>query len=138
MRRIGLTAITLVALGALALPSAAAPKTITKTYTATAAPSGLGLTSYCDDLPTTHDKHREPFKAPAPGTLKVSLTGAIGDWDAMLLDSGDSTLTMSAALGPGDEAYTYKIKKAGSYTLLSCNGLGGPTATVKYTFTYGK
>jgi len=139
MRRHVLTATALLAVGALALPSSAAPpKPITKTYTATAAPSGLGLTAYCDTVPTTHDKHREAFKAPAKGTLKVTLSGAIGDWDAMLLDATDGKLTESANLGPGDETYSYKIKKAGAFTLLSCNGLGGPTATVTYTFTFTK
>lgn len=139
MRRTVLTVTALVAVGALALPSSAAPpKPITKTYTATAAPSGLGLTSYCDSLPTTHDKHREAFAAPAPGTLKVALSGAVGDWDVMLLDAADSTLVMSANLGPGDESYSHKIKKAGAFTILSCNGLGGPTATVTYTFTFAK
>lgn len=139
MRRTVLTSAALIAVGALALPSSAAPpKPITKTYTATAAPSGLGLTEYCDGLPTTHDKHREPFKAPAPGTMKVTLSGAVGDWDAMLLDAADATLVMSATLGPGDESYSYKIKKPGKFTLMSCNALGGPTATVTYTFTFAK
>jgi hypothetical protein len=138
LNRTVVTAATLVAIGTLALPSSAAPKKkpITKTYTATAVPSGVGLTSYCDGLPTTTDKHLEAFKAPAAGSLKVALTGATGDWDALLLDSAGSRVAYSATLGPGDEAYTYKIKKAASYTLMSCNGLGGPTATVKYTFTY--
>ena len=138
MNRTVVTAAVLVAVGTLALPSSAAPKKkpITKTYTATAVPSGVGLTSYCDGLPTTTDKHLEVFKAPAAGTIKVALTGATGDWDALLMDAAGTRLAYSANLGPGDESYSYKIKKAGSYTLMSCNGLGSPTATVKYTFTY--
>ena len=137
MRRTVLTATVLLAVGAIALPASAKhQKPITKTYTATAAPSVLGLTAYCDTVPTTHDKHLEPFKAPAAGTLKVAMTGHVGDWDAMLLDAGGGKLTESATLGPGDEAYSYKIKKASDFTIMSCNGLGGPTATVTYTFTF--
>src|SRR5688572_16902510 len=101
--------------GALALPSSAAPKKpITKTYTATAAPGILSIADYCDGTPTTHDKHLEPFKAPAAGSLKVVLSGATGDWDAMLLDAGGATVTMSANIGAGDESYSYRIKKAGA------------------------
>lgn len=140
MNRTVVTAATLVAIGMLALPSSAAPtkKPITKTYTATAAPGVLSVTAYCDTTPTTHDKHLETFKAPAAGQLKVALTGATGDWDAMLLDAAGTTLTMAANIGPGDETYSYRIKKAGSYTLMSCNTVGGPNATVKYTFTFAK
>ncbi len=140
MRRVVLTATAFMAIGALALPSSAAPprKPITKTYTATAAPSGVGLALLCTGLPTPTDKHREPFTAPAAGTLKVTLSGAVGDWDLVLLDAADETINESAALGPGDESYSQKIKKAGAFTILSCNGLGGPTATVTYTFTFAK
>lgn len=139
MRRSLLTVPALVGIAALALPGAAAPpKPITKTYTATAAPSGLGLTAYCTGLPTTTDKHFEGFKAPAAGTLKVALSGAVGDWDAFLLDATGEILAESANLGPGDEGYSHKIKKAATFSLLSCNGAGGPTASVTYTFTFAK
>lgn len=139
MRRHVLTATALLAVGALALPSSAAPrKPITKTYTATAAPGGYGVALFCTGVPTPHDKHREAFKAPAGGTLKVALSGAVGDWDVFLLDAADEIVAESATLGPGDEGYSYKIKKAGEFTVLSCNGLGGPTATVTYTFTFAK
>ncbi|HVF19433.1 MAG TPA: hypothetical protein VNA14_04230 [Mycobacteriales bacterium] len=139
MRRTVLTTTALIAVGGLALPSSAAPpKPITKTYEATAVPSGLGMASYCDGVPTTTDKHLEPFKAPAKGTLKVVMSGVTGDWDLMLLDKGGSTLIMSAEIGTGDESYTHKISKPGDFTILSCNALGSLTASITYTFTFAK
>jgi len=138
MRRALLTATVLVSIGGLVLPASAAPKRkpITKTYTATAAPSGVGLALFCTGFPTTTDKHREAFVAPAAGKLQVTLTDAVGDWDLFLLDPSGERLVESANLGPGDETFTQKIKKAGAFTILSCNGLGGPTAKVTYTFAF--
>lgn len=140
MRRTILAATALTGIGALALPSAAAPpKPITKTYTVTAAPSGIGLALYCNGFPTPHDKHSEPFKTPAKGTLKVTISGHTGDWDGLLLDASGERIAEAATMGPGDEAYTYKVKKAGEeLTLMTCNIIGGPTTTVTYTFTFGK
>ena len=136
MRRTVLTATALVAAGGLALPSSAAPpKPITKTYTATAVPNGV-VSAFCTDVPTTHDKHFEPFDAPAKGTLKVSMTQSAGDWDMFLLDAGGSPVAESASLGVDPETYTYKVKKSQTLSLLSCNPLGGPTAEVTYTFTF--
>lgn len=137
MNRTVLAAATIVAVGTLAIPSSAAPrKPITKTYTATAYPGLLSVSDYCDTVPTTHDKHLEPFKAVAAGTIKVALSGATGDWDAMLMDSAGTRLAMSANIGTDGESYTFRIKKPGTYTLMSCNTVGGTTATVKYTFTF--
>ncbi|HVE98599.1 MAG TPA: hypothetical protein VNA12_05405 [Mycobacteriales bacterium] len=137
MRRTVLSATVLVAAGALALPSAAAPpKPITKTYTVTAAPSGIGLAIYCNGFPTPTDKHSEPFKAPAKGTLKVKISGHVGDWDGLLLDAAGERIAEAATMGAGDEAYTYKFKKAADVTLMTCNVIGGPTTTVTYTFTF--
>lgn len=127
----------LLAVGSLVLPaSARPPKPITKTYTATAAPGVLSFTAYCDTTPTTHDKHLEPFKAPAKGTLKLTLTQSAGDWDAMLLDASGAKVAESAEISVDPESYSYKIKKAGEFTLMSCNALGGPTAEVTYPFTF--
>ncbi|HVE98602.1 MAG TPA: hypothetical protein VNA12_05420 [Mycobacteriales bacterium] len=136
MRRAVLATTVLAGIGALVLPSSAAPpKPITKTYTVTAAPSGIA-SAYCTNMPTTHEKHYEPFSAPAKGTLKVSMTASAGDWDIFLLDAAGSTIAESASLGLDPESYTYKVKKAQKLSLLTCNPLGGPTATVTYTFTF--
>ncbi|HVE63609.1 MAG TPA: hypothetical protein VNB94_07405 [Mycobacteriales bacterium] len=139
MRRALLTATAVVSIGGLALPSSAAPprKPITKTYTASAAPSVAGLALLCaGGLPV--NEHREPFMPPAAGTLKVSQTTGVGDWDLVLLDAAGDAVAESANLGPGDESLSFKVKKAGAFTILSCNGLGAPTATVTYTFTFAK
>ena len=137
MRRAVLSATALAAAGALALPSAAAPpKPITKTYTATAVPSGIGMVNYCDGLPTTHDKHFEPFNAPAKGSLKVSMTASAGDWDIFLLDASGATIAESATIGLDPETYAFKVKKAQKLSLMTCNAVGGPTAEVTYTFTF--
>lgn len=142
---------------ALAAPADAAPrKPITKTYEATApAPdvtnyadsAGVDSYSVCNQqVPNSYHVHT--FTAPAPGKLNVKLYGFTGDWDVLLTDSRGTELTFGGNGIPaqvntpaeptvGDENITYKIKKAKTkINIIACNWVGGPTATVKYTFTY--
>jgi hypothetical protein len=138
------SAAALVAAGA-AMPATAAPKPpITKTYTATAAapdPSNYAPSatySVCG-MTVPGSYYTETFKAPAAGKLKVEMTDFVGDWDLLLVDGKGAELGNSGGQQPADpavESATVKIKKAGSYNIISCNWAGGPTAKVTYTFTY--
>jgi len=137
-------AAALIAAGS-ALPATAAPrKPITKTYTATAPvpdPTNYAEMSYsvCAQA-VPQSAHVEVFKAPAAGKLKVELSGFVGDWDLLILDSKGAEVATSGGTQPVDpptEQATVKVKKAAAtYKIIACNWAGGPTATVKYTFTY--
>lgn len=140
------SAAALVAAG-LAMPATAAPKPITKTYTATAPlpdPSnyaGQGYSVCAMTVPQSF--HSETFKAPALGKLSVKLTGFTGDWDLLLIDGKGTEITHGGAsdIGspgtPASETMSTKVKKAGTtYQIIACNWAGGPTGTVTYTFTY--
>jgi hypothetical protein len=141
--------LAVVALGAVsASPAIGAPKKkppITKTYTATAPtpdPSNAAPSDYnvCpQNVPGSFQA--DDFKIPAAGTLHVEVSGYNGDWDALLMDAEKSELTSSGAGGyppvnGGPEVMDIKFKKAETVTIVACNWAGGPTATVKATFTY--
>jgi hypothetical protein len=137
-------AAALIAAGS-ALPATAAPrKPITKTYTATAPtpdPTNYAELGYsvCSQM-VPQSAFTELFKAPGTGKLKIEMTGFVGDWDLLILDGKGAEIANSGGTQPVDpsiEQATIKVKKAGTtYKIISCNWAGGPTATVKYTFTY--
>ncbi|HVF20553.1 MAG TPA: hypothetical protein VNA14_09950, partial [Mycobacteriales bacterium] len=88
--------------------------------------------------------HVESFKAPAAGTLKVEVTGFLGDWDLALNDGkakrlaeGDNASVTPTSMSTGSivEKLSYKVKKAGDLVIVVCNFAGGPTGSGKYTFT---
>jgi hypothetical protein len=136
-----------VALATVAVTSDAAPraprKPITKTYTATApAPDPTNWVeanySVCNQM-VPNSFHKEPFKAPEAGSLQLEMSGYQGDWDLLVLNSKNSEAGHAGSSDLGvPEKTTIKIKKAESFTIVACNWAGGPTATVKYTFTYAK
>jgi hypothetical protein len=141
--------------GAASLATLAAPalgatrKPINKTYTATAAtpdPSNQEAAarhSVCN-MVVPGSWHEHVFKAPAAGTLKVMITDFVGDWDLLIQDAkGRDTASAEAVdtgapTKPDPDSTSMKIKAPGSYKVIACNWAGGPTATVKYTFTYAK
>ncbi|HVF21122.1 MAG TPA: PPC domain-containing protein [Mycobacteriales bacterium] len=139
-----LSAMPVVAGMALAAP----PKPLTKTYTATAPlpdPTNqvTGAHQVCE-MAVPQSFHVEKFDAPAPGTLKVEINGFVGDWDLLIQDpkgadvaAAIQTDTSTPAADDGDST-SVKVKKAGSYKIIACNWVGGPSAKVKYTFTFAK
>jgi uncharacterized membrane protein len=136
-------AVVLVAVGAAsAAPAVAAPKrTVSKTYTATAPapdPTAAGGGSYTVCAQTVPGSYQaETFKVPAAGSLTVEVTGYQGDWDALLMDSDKGELASSGSGGVGGpEVMDVTFKKPQTVTIVACNFSGGPTANVKYTFTY--
>lgn len=142
-RTAALLAGTVVLVGITAPASIAAPKKkpITKTYTATAPvpdatnAAGTGYSVCAQTLPNSF--HLEPFKVPAAGTLTVTATDYGPDWDLLLMDGAKAEV---AAAGSAEdfmpEVMTVKFKKAGSFTIVSCNWAGTPTAKISYTFTF--
>ena len=141
MNRTATLTIAVLAAATVAAPGAlAAPKPITKTWTATAPlpdPTNVagGDYSVCA-MHVPQSFHIEEFKVPAAGTLKIDLTGFVGDWDLLLLDAKDKEMAISGELPGTDEAIQVKLKKAGLVKIVSCNWAGGPTAEGSYTFTF--
>ena len=131
---------------ALGLPAEAAPPPITKTYSVTLLPFPQAQWgSACQEKSPIPSDHEEPFKAPAPGTLKVVISDFNGDFDGAVVDSTGKYLAASdnAAATPNTspgikESITYKVKKPQDLLIRVCNFLASPQATVTYTFTFAK
>jgi len=147
MKTTAAVTLAVVALGAASMsPAIGAPKkTITKTYTVTAAvpdPSNAAAGSYSVCPETVPGSYQaDDFKIPAAGTLSVVLSDYNGDWDALLLDSDKEEIAASGSGGyppvaGGPETMELRFKKAQTVTIVACNWAGGPTGTVKATFTY--
>ena len=141
MNRTATLTLAVLAAATVAAPGAlAAPKPITKTYTATAPmpdPTNVagGYTVCAQNVPQSF--HTEEFKVPAAGTLKVELTNYQVDWDLLIVDAKKNEIGSSGSGGNGEpEVAQIKFKKPGSVFIVACNWSGGPTGTVKYTFTY--
>ena len=146
MNRTATLSIAILAAATVAAPAAlAAPKPITKTYTATAPlpdPTNFAGTadySVCAQA-VPQSFHIEEFKVPAAGTLKVEMpaSGYQGDWDLLLMDGKNKELANSGELPAADEVAQVKFKKPGVVKIVACNWAGGPTGEVTYTFTFAK
>ena len=140
MKRIALALVPLVALGASASVSQAAPKPkpIKKTYQASApVPDPTPITGETGGncSPTLDQaKHEAPFEMPWAGTLQVDLNGFQGDWALAILDSkgakiADHDNDVSEPIDTPSKI-VIKVKKKSSLTIRACNFAGGPTATV--------
>lgn len=138
---------SLVAVGFAGQANAAPKKPIVKSYEATAATPDVtnnlpsARYSVCE-MTVPGSYHTHTFKAPAPGKIKVTMTGFTGDWDILLLDPKGAEIGAGGASDLGtpataaSETMSSKIRKAGAYRIIACNFAGGATAKVKYTFTY--
>jgi len=136
----------LLAAGVAALPSEAAtkkkPKPIKKTYTATAPlpdPTNYAQAGYsvcAQNVPQSFDQ--KEFKAPAPGSLLVTVKDFQGDWDLLLEDADDAEIAAggSSDLGGAEEVFVKLRKKGETVHIVACNWAGSSTATVSYTFTF--
>lgn len=147
MKTTAAVTLAVVALGVASMsPAIGAPKkTITKSYTATAPlpdPTNAAGGAYSVCAQNVPDSFQaDQFKIPAAGTLKVEVSGYIGDWDALLMDADKAEAAASGSGGyppvaGGPEVMELRFKKAQTVTIVACNWSGGPTANVKATFTY--
>ncbi|MDT7572200.1 MAG: hypothetical protein QOE05_2374 [Actinomycetota bacterium] len=120
-------------------PAMAKGKTVTKSYTATAATPGPtnAATSVCEGkVPGSY--FDETFKAPFKGKLMVDQTGFQGDWDLGLFQDGalssQSAQDVTADPQTPEHIEGFKLKKGEEVVIRSCNFAGGPTASLKYVF----
>lgn len=141
-RIVPLAAIGVLAAGAF-LPAAAAPakKPITKSYDMELLP---GADLCYDAQGEGRFAHSETFKATGPGKLVVKITGFQADWDIALFDSANARLADGGGSSTGKvtpnptENLIYKIKKAGTYKITSCNYAGSLEAKGSFVFSPGK
>ena len=141
-RIVPLAAVGVLAAGAF-LPAAAAPaKPITKSYSMELLPGGAATCAEADAEGIT--VHTETFKASGPGKFVAKITGFEGDWDLALLNGDNVKLADGGGSNadkpqPGPtENLIYKIKKAGTYKVSSCNYAGTLEAKGTFTFSPGK
>jgi hypothetical protein len=120
-------------------PALAGPKTVTKSYTATAFPPGPTnvVQGVCHgDVPGSN--YDMTFKAPFKGRLTVDQTGFQGDWDLALVEDGanaaESAQDATADPQTPEHIEGFKLKKGEEVVIRSCNFSGGPTANLKYVF----
>jgi hypothetical protein len=112
-------------------------------YTVTAPPDptmeGTGQAGMeCFNIdPASADNH--PLTLPGKGLLKIVLDSPNPaankmDWDLHLLDAKGNIIASSNGPTAHEEIDMPNLK--GKVTIRSCNLLGEPTATVKWTFSY--
>jgi len=139
-----------IGIAALVAPAGAAPKPVEKSFAVNIPVPLSGATSdplapvACSGESLPGSEHLETVKLTGPGTLKVDVTGFIGDWDIALQDAkgkrlaeGDNASVTPTNMSTGSvvEKLVYKAKKAGEVQIIVCNFLGGATGTGKYVFT---
>lgn len=137
--RLVLAVLPVALLGVAAAPILAAPKPITKSYTATASPDPSPNANGACARSLIGGEHIEPFKAPVPGKLAVEMTAFQGDWDLCVFDKNGRLLASSAGfVDVPKEAVSIKLKKPTELQIVAQNLIGGPTAAMKYVFTPNK
>ncbi|MBC7374684.1 MAG: hypothetical protein H7323_11910 [Frankiales bacterium] len=132
--RLVLAVVPVVLLAVTVAPSLAASKAkpFSKTYEASAPVPAAELA--CDGTaPMARDL--EEIKIPAAGTVKVDLSGFLGDWDLQVLANGKQ-LGVSQEVQPltEGESVAVKVKKATTLVINACNYNGGSTGTVAVSF----
>ncbi len=140
-RSILLLAATAVVGSVAALPaSAAPPKPMGGTYTATGLPDPTPIagTTCVPTLPTNLSRHVKEVELPAAGTLELRMNNATPalDWSVAILDSKGRVLGCTDGGTPETiEVVKVKIKAGGTYTLASQNFAGTPTCDMKWAYT---
>ena len=135
--RLVLAALPLAVVAVAVAPSSAAPKPITKSYTAAANPDPSPNADGACARSLVGGEHLEPFKVPAAGKLAVDMTAFQGDWDLCVFDKAGKNLAASAGfVDTTKEAVSIKFKKPTEIVIVAQNLIGGPTASVKYVFTF--
>lgn len=127
----------------LAAPAAANhKKPITASYEVTApVPYPVDGSSHCTDGVEGLTKGSKDFTLPDRGVLQIEMSGFLGDWVLELFDAKGRMLGQAAQLDPLNTAPVRKLTyKKGTprqaVRIVACNVNGGPTAQVRYTFTY--
>jgi hypothetical protein len=85
------------------------------------------------------------IKPTGAGSLVVDVSKFGGDWDITITDAKGKVLGTGSGTTTGEasslgtdlkEKAVIKVKRATTFNIAVCNFAGGPTASVKYVFTY--
>lgn len=141
MTRTPLALLVVAAVAATAAPGLAAPKPkpITQEVPFTDATpdySGwaVGPDSHCAGLLPREAPYE--FKAPAAGSLKVSISGFDGEWALDLRDAKGNVLAETDVLAPEQETLTIKLRRPMVVNIAPCNLAGTPEALISLVFSY--
>lgn len=94
----------------------------------------VGPDSHCAGVLPREEPYA--FKAPAAGTLKVSISGFTGEWALDLRNEKGAVLAETDVLSPETESLTIKLRKPGVVSIAPCNLAGTPEALISLVFTY--
>jgi hypothetical protein len=94
----------------------------------------VGPDSHCAGLLPREEAYE--FKAPAAGSLKVSISGFTGEWALDLRDAKGNVLAETDVLAPEQETLTIKLRRPGVVNIGPCNLAGTPEALISLVFTY--
>ena len=142
MTRLPIALLLVAGLAASATPGFAAPKPKPKPISqevpftdATPDYSGwvVGTDSHCAGALPREEPYA--FKAPAAGTLKVSISGFTGEWALDLRNEKGAVLAETDVIGEL-ETLTVKLRKPGLVNIAPCNLAGTPEALISLVFTY--
>jgi hypothetical protein len=75
---------------------------------------------------------------PAPGVVKVAISGFTGEWSLMITDKNGRVITTADADAPATESTTFRMRRAGTINILPCNIAGTFEAQLTYGYTYKK
>ena len=75
------------------------------------------------------------FKAPAAGSLKVSISGFTGEWALELRDPSGRVLAETDVTTPELESLTVKVRKPTAVSIRPCNLVGSAQGKISLVFT---
>lgn len=135
-----ISAVLIVAAGALAPVQAGTPKPFSKKVAfvdETPDPSGylLGSEHCLGELP-----REKPVRVvlPAAGVLDISITGFTGEWSLLITEPSGKVIGSADADAPKTESTSLRLKQGGPVDILPCNLFGTFEATLSYSYRYKK
>lgn len=121
---------------ALAAPPASFSKTVTF-VDSTPDPTAffLGPEHCMGRLPA-----EEPVEVaiPASGVVDVAISGFTGEWSLMITDKNGRVIATADADAPATESTSFRMRRAGTISILPCNIAGTFEASLTYGYTYKK
>lgn len=135
------TACALLVVAAVAAPATAAPKPkpMAGTYEVNLpTPYVVDGKTTCADAVEGRSKNTREFTFPRQGGWSVSLSDFVGDWELEIYDGDRLVIHVDGDPSLGAEKRTVLLKRILAdhrYSVVVCNALGTPTATVSWRFS---
>lgn len=123
-------------MGAMVPTAAAKKKKIEDSWTAQGLPFPVETASCQNGIEGVNLVNHE-LKTPGKGTMDVTMTGYVGDWDLWVFDPDGNALGSSTGfVDVPTERVVVPIRGMSHVVVLACNFAGGPTAEVTSIYTY--